>query len=113
MKSGFIWWALVAPCIIFADSKPALEILQHTATTYQNLQSYEFRVTVQTVQGSNVSQRRRTETGSKLGRYRIEDDEPGGELQIGDGRMEWVFRPESGDYTNAPLTPQTVTPISG
>src|SRR2546427_8343316 len=45
---------------------------------------------VQTVQGSNVSQRRRTETGSKLGRYRIEDDEPGGELQIGDGRMEWV-----------------------
>jgi outer membrane lipoprotein-sorting protein len=31
----------------------------------------------------------------KPGKYRIQDDEPGGELQIGDGRMQWVFGPES------------------
>jgi thiol-disulfide isomerase/thioredoxin len=104
---------MVAPCIALADSNPAMEILQHTATTYQNLQSYKFRVTVHTVRGSNVSQQRRTDAGSKPGKHRMEDDEPGGELQIGDGRMQWVFNPESGEYTKAPLTAESVTAISG
>jgi peroxiredoxin/outer membrane lipoprotein-sorting protein len=110
---------MVVPCMALGaapgdahDAHDAMQILARTAAAYANLRSYEFRVTVETIQGSNVGERRLTETGSRPANYRIQDEDPRGDLQVGDGRMEWIFNPQSNEYTKAPLTAETVTPIS-
>jgi len=115
MNYNIIWCALVAPCMALAttrDAPDAAAILKRTAAVYTNLRSYEFRVTVQTIQGSKVGARHLTETGSRPGNYRVQDEDPRGDLRVGDGRTEWVFNPESNEYTKSPLTAETVTPIS-
>jgi peroxiredoxin/outer membrane lipoprotein-sorting protein len=113
MKSRFIWFALIVPCLALGASPSAQEILARTAATYRNLRSYQFRVTVQTVQGPNVAERRLTESGVGPGKYRFQDDDPRGELRIGDGQTEWVFKPAAGEYAKAPIAVATPTPISG
>jgi len=84
MKSGVFWFALVVPCIGFGAAPSAMEVLQHTAGTYRALQSYEFRVTVQTIRGAKVSERHLREAGLKLGKYRREDEDAPGEARVAD-----------------------------
>jgi thiol-disulfide isomerase/thioredoxin/outer membrane lipoprotein-sorting protein len=109
MRSGLVFCALLAPCLAIGADPDALDILHRTASAYRSLKTYEFQVTVQTVQGSKVSVRRLTESGSQPGKYRFEDQEPRGELRVGDGRAEWVFTPESNQYSKAALA---ATPIA-
>jgi peroxiredoxin/outer membrane lipoprotein-sorting protein len=91
----------------------AMKILQRAAAAYRNLQSYEFRVTVQSVKGSSVSEQRLTETGGGPGKYRVEDDDPHGTLRVADGRTEWTLNRESNEYTKIAIAPEAATPTTG
>jgi len=102
MKSRLIALALAAPCLTFAAGS-ATEILQHVAAVYRGVHSYEVRVTAQTVRGSDVSERRFAETGSGPGKYRVEFDSANGELRVGDGQDEWLYRPDTNEYSKKPL----------
>jgi peroxiredoxin/outer membrane lipoprotein-sorting protein len=101
--------AAAAPAI----DPAAMKILQRAATTYRNLKSYEFRVTVQTVKDSKMSERRLTETGTDPGKYRVDDEEPRGTLRVADGRTEWTLDRGSNTYRKIPLAPDSASPISG
>jgi len=101
--------AATAPAI----DPAAMKILQRAAATYRTLTSYAFRVTVQTVTGSDVSERRMTETGAGPGKYRVEDDDPHGTLRVADGRTEWNLDRGSKEYTKAQLAPDAATPTTG
>jgi thiol-disulfide isomerase/thioredoxin len=90
----------------------AIDILHRTAATYQSLQSYEFKVTIQTIQGSNVSERDLNEAGVRPGKFRVEASDPLGELRIGDAQTEWTLSRKSSKYTKTSLTSDTETPIS-
>jgi peroxiredoxin/outer membrane lipoprotein-sorting protein len=109
MNSRVAWLVLVLPCLAPAAGPSAQEILTRTAATYKNLRSYQFRVTVQTVQGSNISERHFTESGAGPGRYRVQSDDPRGELRVGDGRAEWVFNQATGEYVKTASTIGTAT----
>ena len=102
MKSRLLTFVLAAPCLTFAAGS-ATEILQHVAAVYRDLRSYEVRVTAQTVRGSDVSERHFAETGSGPGKYRVEFDNPSSELRVGDGQDEWLFRPDTNEYSKTPL----------
>ena len=100
--------AAAAPAI----DPEAMKILQRAAAAYRNLESYEFRVTVQTVKGSNVSEERLTEAGAGPGKFRVEDDDSRGTLRVADGRTEWTLNRGSNQYAKVPLAPDAATPIS-
>ena len=108
--------AFLGCAVVFFSSSAAaqtpMQVLQQTAATYRNLASYEFQVTVQTTRGTNVSERRLTEIGSRPGKFRIEDADSRGELHIADGQDNWVFNRSSDEYSKTPLTTETPTPIS-
>jgi peroxiredoxin/outer membrane lipoprotein-sorting protein len=91
----------------------AMKILKRAAATYQNLTSYQFRVTEQTVVDSNVSERRLTESGAGAGKFRIEEDGTRGTLRVADGKTVWNFNRGTNEYTKVALTADTDTPISG
>jgi peroxiredoxin/outer membrane lipoprotein-sorting protein len=103
--------AAATPAAPDIDPK-AMEILRRAAAAYRVLESYDFRVTVQTVKGSNVSAKLLAETGAGHDNYRIEDDDPNGTLRVADGRTEWTLHRKSSTYTKIPLTPETATPTS-
>ena len=109
MKSGTIFCVLALPLISCGADLSAPEILARTAAAYRNLGSYEFHVTVQTVQGAKVAERKLTETGSRPGKYRIEDS--GGALRVSDGRAEWALDPKTNRFTRTPLAAETASPI--
>jgi peroxiredoxin/outer membrane lipoprotein-sorting protein len=90
----------------------AMEILHRAAAAYRALESYDFRVTVQTVKGSNVSAKLLAEMGAGHDKYRIEDDGPNGTLRVADGRTEWTLHRESNTYAKTPFTPETASPTS-
>jgi thiol-disulfide isomerase/thioredoxin len=115
LRVGFVLCALTAPSVAFCDAQAAqaaMQVLQRTAATYQNLRSYEFKVTVHLARGSAVSEQRFTESGVRPSKYRIDDEDPRGKLQVADGQKEWVLSRASNSYTKAPLTPASLTPIS-
>ena len=107
-----------APATSAAATAPAIDpdamkILQRAAGAYRSLESYEFRLTMQTVKGSDVTERRLTESGAGAGKYRVEDDDPRGTLRVADGRTEWTLNRGANTYTKASLTADASTPISG
>jgi len=111
MNSRVVWLVLILPCLAPAASPSAQEILTRTAAIYKNLRSYQFRVIVQTVQGPNISERHFTESGAGPGRYRVQNDDPLGELRVGDGKAEWVFNPAAREYVKTTATAGTATTI--
>jgi thiol-disulfide isomerase/thioredoxin len=102
MKSRWPWFALIVPCLALGAGPSAQEILARTAATYKNLKSYQFRVTVQTIKGTDVTESLLTESGAGPGRYRLQWDDPHGELQVGDGKTGWVLRRAADEYTKGP-----------
>ena len=90
----------------------AREILRRTAEAYRNLHSYELHVTIQTVQGAQVAERRLTASGTRPGKFRLQDDGADGELHLGDGSTEWTFSPAANEYAKAPMAGEALTPIS-
>jgi peroxiredoxin/outer membrane lipoprotein-sorting protein len=111
MNSRVAWLVLILPCLAPAASLSAQQILTRTAATYKDLQSYQFRVTVQTVQGPDMSQQHFTESGAGPGRYRVQNDDPRGELCVGDGSAEWVFNQAAGEYVKSASAAGTATTI--
>jgi peroxiredoxin/outer membrane lipoprotein-sorting protein len=103
MKSRFLWLASLAPCLALAAGPSAQEILAHTAATYKNLKSYQFRVTTQAIKGADVTESLLTESGAGPGKYRLQWDDPRGELWVGDGQTGWVLKRATGEYAKAPL----------
>lgn len=94
------------------DQKAAMDILHKTATKYQKLQSYEFKVTSRFSRGSAVAQHSVTESGKRPGEYRIVDDDPRGNIRVSDGQTAWVLSRESNTYTKLALPPDSITPIT-
>jgi peroxiredoxin/outer membrane lipoprotein-sorting protein len=94
---------LLVPFVAMAAGPSAQEILAHTAATYKNLKSYQFRVTVQTIKGADVAQAMLTESSAGPGRYRLQWDDPHHELLVGDGHTGWAFRRATNEYNKAPL----------
>lgn len=101
---------LLLPSVSSAADPNAMEILRRTAVTYQKLESYEFHVTVHTIRGSDVSEQHLTEIGLRPGKYRVADDDPRGELRVGDGQIEWSVNLATSEYKKASPSPDT--PIS-
>lgn len=99
-------------CASGAGGQTALQVLQQTAAVYHNLATYEFQVTVQTKRGADVSEQRLTEMGSRPRKFRIENVDAKGEFRVADGRDQWVLNRASNEYSRAPLTADTSTPIS-
>jgi peroxiredoxin/outer membrane lipoprotein-sorting protein len=90
-------------CLALGAGPSPQEILAHTAATYKNLKSYQFRVTVQTIKGADVAEWLLTESGAGAGKYRLQWDDPRREVIVGDGHTGWVFRKATNEYTKAPL----------
>ena len=108
MKARLLWFAMVAPCLAIGQGPSAQEILAHTAATYKNLKSYQFRVTVQTIKGGDVAETMLTESGAGPGKYRLQWDDAKRDLKVGDGQTGWVFNKASGEYTKtAPMAGAT------
>jgi peroxiredoxin/outer membrane lipoprotein-sorting protein len=110
MRSRLIGLVLTVPCLAVAAGS-ATEILQHVAAVYRDLRSYEVRVTAQTVRGSDVSEQHFAEAGSGLGKYRVEFDNANDELRVGDGQDEWLYRPDTNEYSKTPLADAAGTHI--
>jgi peroxiredoxin/outer membrane lipoprotein-sorting protein len=90
----------------------AMKILHSAADAYRNLTGYELQVTLQTVKGSDVSERRITENGDGATKFRIEDDDALGTLCVADGKTEWTLDRGTNEFTKTALAPDTLTPIS-
>jgi len=103
MKPRLLWFALAVPCLALGAGPSAQEILARTAATYKNLKSYQFRVTVQTIKGGDVSERLLVESGAGPGKYRVQPDDPSGELLVGDGQAGWISKPATGEYAKDTL----------
>jgi peroxiredoxin/outer membrane lipoprotein-sorting protein len=94
------------------EDQAAMDILHKTAATYQNLRSYEFKVTFHFTRGSAVAEKRITEIGTRPAKYRIDDNDPYGNLRVSDGQTEWVLSRDSNTYTKLALTSGSFTPIT-
>ena len=103
MKSRSLWLASLVPSLALAAGPSAQEILARTAATYKNLKSYQFRVTVQTIQGADVAEELVTESGGGTGKYRVQWDDPHRDLLVGDGQTGWIFRRSLSEYAKEPL----------
>jgi len=109
-------WSLAAPRVALCNgqdsAKAAMQVLQRTAATYKNLQSYEFKVAIHFSQGSAGSEQRLVERGAKGAKYRIDEEDPRGTSRISNGQTEWTLSRASNTYMKAPATPANLTPIS-
>lgn len=94
------------------QAQDAMQILRQTAAAYRNLQSYDFRITIQDTNSNIVSEHHLDVSGARPGKFRVEDTDPRGELRVADGANEWDFNRESNEFEKLPVTPQTATPIS-
>jgi len=94
------------------QAQDAIQILRQTAAAYRNLQSYDFRVTIQNTNGNMVSERHLEVSGARPSKFRVEDADPQGLLRVADGADEWDFNRGSNEFEKIPVAPQTVTPIS-
>src|SRR5260370_1263508 len=77
------------------DESDARQILKNVASTYQKLQSYEFRATIEDVRGSNVAKRQVVHSGTRPQKFRVEEVAPNGQLSISDGKNIWNVNRES------------------
>ncbi|HEY6465756.1 MAG TPA: redoxin domain-containing protein [Candidatus Acidoferrales bacterium] len=72
------------------DAPDAKGILSHAAAVYQNLKSYQAKITVQTVDGPKVAEQQFNETGSGNA-YRCEESEASGLIFASDGKTDWTL----------------------
>jgi thiol-disulfide isomerase/thioredoxin len=83
-----------------AQDPDPVQILKRAAATYQNLKTYQARVTVDTVEGTKTSDRHFVETGSGAA-FRVEDEDAQGLLRLDDGRTEWTLDRKTNQYAKA------------
>jgi len=95
-----------------ANLKAAMDVLQKTQALYRSLQSYEFNVRIHTVNGEQVSERRYTASGERPGKFRLDDEDPLGELRVSDGHTEYILNRATNKFTKAPRAADAPTPIS-
>jgi thiol-disulfide isomerase/thioredoxin len=114
--AGIALWSLAAPRVALCNgqdnAKAAMQVLQRTAATYKNLESYEFKVVVHFSQGAAVSEQHLTESGARGAKYTIDEEDPHGNLRISDGQTVWTLSRASNTYVKVPVTPANLTPIS-
>jgi len=94
------------------DDTNARQILQNVATTYQKLQSYEFRATIEDIRGANVIKRQMIFSGARPGKFRIEEQATNGQLSISDGQNLWIVNRDSNEYQKSSLSASARTPIT-
>lgn len=95
-----------------AEAQEAMQILERTAATYKKLGSYEFKVTIQLQQGGKNFEQHATISGERPGKYRVEDDDPKGQVEICDGQTKWEFDRGTNKYTKTAAAAGDTTPIS-
>jgi thiol-disulfide isomerase/thioredoxin len=91
---------MALPNVSRAAAPDATSVLKRTAAAYQALGSYQAQITIQTVDGPKVAERRFSETGSRVA-YRCEENGQLGLLRVSDGHHEWTFDPASNEYADA------------
>ena len=94
------------------DESDARQILKNVASTYQKLQTYEFRATIEDIRGSNVIKRQVVFSGARPRKFRIEEQTPNGQLSASDGQNLCIVNRESNEYQKSSLSAATRTPIS-
>ena len=90
----------------------AMQILERTAAVYRKLGSYQYNVTIEMLRGGKTYEQHGTISGERPGKYRIEDDDPKGQVEISDGQTKWTLDRGSNKYTKAAATAGDETPIS-
>ena len=102
----FRWFVLftAAPGLMMA-ADPATDILHKVAATYRDLKGYEVHVTAQIAHsdGASFTETRFTEGGAGPTKFRVEPNDPKGELRVADGQFEWLVHPASNEYAKVPL----------
>ena len=93
-------------------AQDANQILQQAAAAYRNLQSYEFQCSVRNTDGKVVSVQQFTVSGLRPGKFRVEEDDPQGLLRVADGTNDWTLSRSSDEFVKAPLTSDTLSPVS-
>lgn len=78
----------------------AKSILSRAASVYQNLKSYQAKITIQTVEGEKVAEQRFSETGSGNA-YRCEETNRFGLSFISDGQTDWTLAGGTNLFTKA------------
>ena len=94
------------------EVKTAMQILERTAAVYKKLESYQYNVTIEMLRGGKTYEQHETISGERPGKYRIEDDDPKGQVEISDGQTKWTLDRGSNKYTKAAVTAGDETPIS-
>ena len=94
------------------DDTNALQILKNVATTYQKLQSYEFRATIEDIRGSDVIKRQMVFSGARPRKFRIEEQTPNGQLSLSDGQNLWIVNRGSNEYQKSSVSAAARTPVS-
>lgn len=93
--------AQIAHAADAAATPDAKSILSHAASVYQNLKSYQAKITLQIIDGPKFAERHFVETASGAA-YLCEPTESGGILRESDGRTEWAFDQDVNQYVKAP-----------
>ena len=104
---GLFLCVLGAPQISRAAGPDAATILKQTASVYQNLKSYQARIIIQDIDGTQVAERRFTETGSRNS-FRAEDGDAHGFLRVSDGHNDWTLNRATNEYTKSPAANASV-----
>src|SRR6266699_5146814 len=89
---------LLPPPASANDESAARQILKNVANTYQKLQTYEFRATIEDIHGSNVVKRQVVFSGARSRKFRIEEQTSNGQLSASDGQNLCIVNRESNEY---------------
>jgi peroxiredoxin/outer membrane lipoprotein-sorting protein len=94
------------------EVKTAMQILERTAAVYKKLEGYQYKLTIQMLRRGKAYEQHETVSGERPGKYRIEDDDPKGQVEVSDGQTKWTLDRGSNKYTKAAATAGNETPIS-
>jgi len=103
LLGGFVLCFLLplSPVSFAQDDPQAHQILARAAEKYRALKSYQAQITVDTIQGTQTSDRHFTETGAGSA-FRCADDDPRGLLRVSDGNTEWSLDRATNRYSKSP-----------
>ena len=111
-RVSFVLLAVLASCVslqtraVHAQDADAILILKKAAATYRSLKNYEARISVATIDGTQISERHFLETGSAPA-YRLEDANPSARLRVDDGQTQWTLDRKTNQYAKEPSSSGT------
>src|SRR5580704_3895666 len=80
-----------------AQEPDPVALIKSAAANYRTLKSYQARVTVSTIVGTETSERHFIETGGAP-EFRVEDEDTSGRVRVDDGQTQWTLDRKSARY---------------